>query len=448
MNAPFSPPTELQGLRGLRGMLAAIGSVGPVDGFDVIRRASVLELADRYISMGEQAPEKGHWIAAEDVYRNVRELDVAFNGDGAAEAPLLIDVLSQVAGEARKLGMPILTALKMGKPIGYVIEHADGTRWRTMDSIGMPAWTNDKAEALCVSLRMHAERFSEDDEEDIRIKPVWEMPRMDGETVESVIACLGDDAATLRDRNPDCEIAANMERAAELLVTAPTTAMLRTARTALIELFDRCNEVKTYLDKDIPNGEAVHPASSMLTWPMSTAVGAIRETSAAAEYVEHSQRKHRAELYQEVWERSKALGYPNVTMALAALVDRASAAAVAEHHVEELDKIFSAVMGCFDAAYIEGLDQALAQSVGSEPGSLHDLVARRIMPVYSIVKAAKLTKDAAPAPASASFIGVSESADFTSDSWVFIMKPPYQVGAGEYLITPLASRKNTVGDAA
>ena len=35
--------------------------------------------------------------------------------------------------------------------------------------------------------------------------------------VEAVIACLGDDAAALRDGNDENEIAANMERAAELL---------------------------------------------------------------------------------------------------------------------------------------------------------------------------------------------------------------------------------------
>ena len=34
---------------------------------------------------------------------------------------------------------------------------------------------------------------------------------------EAVIACLGDDAALLRKENPDCEIAANMDAAADLL---------------------------------------------------------------------------------------------------------------------------------------------------------------------------------------------------------------------------------------
>jgi hypothetical protein len=42
----------------------------------------------------------------------------------------------------------------------------------------------------------------------------------DREDLEAVIACLGDDAATLREQNPECEMAANMDRAAELLAAA------------------------------------------------------------------------------------------------------------------------------------------------------------------------------------------------------------------------------------
>lgn len=37
------------------------------------------------------------------------------------------------------------------------------------------------------------------------------------EEVEAIIACLGDDAAQLRDKNPDCEIAANMDQAVALI---------------------------------------------------------------------------------------------------------------------------------------------------------------------------------------------------------------------------------------
>ena len=39
----------------------------------------------------------------------------------------------------------------------------------------------------------------------------------DDNEIEAIIACLGDDAATLRDSNPECEMAANMDKAARLL---------------------------------------------------------------------------------------------------------------------------------------------------------------------------------------------------------------------------------------
>lgn len=36
---------------------------------------------------------------------------------------------------------------------------------------------------------------------------------------DAIVACLGDDAATLREQNPECEIAANMEAAERMLVS-------------------------------------------------------------------------------------------------------------------------------------------------------------------------------------------------------------------------------------
>ena len=54
-------------------------------------------------------------------------------------------------------------------PAGYSIRHADGLRWRTLDSMGMPDWTEDEAEALCFSLRHHADAFACDDPDDVRI---------------------------------------------------------------------------------------------------------------------------------------------------------------------------------------------------------------------------------------------------------------------------------------
>jgi len=45
-------------------------------------------------------PEHGNWIAADDVNRLVRELDVLLNGeDGAAKQASLCDIVSQVASQ-------------------------------------------------------------------------------------------------------------------------------------------------------------------------------------------------------------------------------------------------------------------------------------------------------------------------------------------------------------
>jgi hypothetical protein len=43
------------------------------------------------------------------------------------------------------------------------------------------------------------------------------LPEAEIDECEAVIACLGDDAALLRRENPDCEIAANMDAAADML---------------------------------------------------------------------------------------------------------------------------------------------------------------------------------------------------------------------------------------
>ncbi len=54
---------------------------------------------------------QGSWIAAEDVLRNVMALDVAFNGEGGARAPRLIDVLSQVQAVRDQYREPLLQVL-------------------------------------------------------------------------------------------------------------------------------------------------------------------------------------------------------------------------------------------------------------------------------------------------------------------------------------------------
>lgn len=43
------------------------------------------------------------------------------------------------------------------------------------------------------------------------------MLSFNAEDLETVTSCLGDDAAALRDDNPECERAANMELAREML---------------------------------------------------------------------------------------------------------------------------------------------------------------------------------------------------------------------------------------
>jgi hypothetical protein len=54
---------------------------------------------------------------------------------------------------------------------GWAIRNTDG-RWRTMDTIGMPDYTDDEAKALVCRLREHIERYAEDDLDDIRIVEV------------------------------------------------------------------------------------------------------------------------------------------------------------------------------------------------------------------------------------------------------------------------------------
>ena len=54
-------------------------------------------------------PQTGNWIAADDVYRMARDIDVALNGEaGAAKQPALCDVTSQIKQAARELGRPLL----------------------------------------------------------------------------------------------------------------------------------------------------------------------------------------------------------------------------------------------------------------------------------------------------------------------------------------------------
>lgn len=52
------------------------------------------------------------------------------------------------------------------------IRHADGIRYRTLDSIGCPDWTTDPEKALTTTLREHVDAYAADDPEDVRIVEV------------------------------------------------------------------------------------------------------------------------------------------------------------------------------------------------------------------------------------------------------------------------------------
>lgn len=101
---------------------------------------------------------KGNWINAEDVSRNVKALDIALNGEGAASSPLLIDVLGQVQAEARRIGKPVLKALAQPEPcdmkdmcIGCSPRNADGS---CPDAQRKPL-TDEQKMALCKQFPDH-----------------------------------------------------------------------------------------------------------------------------------------------------------------------------------------------------------------------------------------------------------------------------------------------------
>jgi hypothetical protein len=91
--------------------------------------------------------------------------------ENAPDAREWFDTWATVAGDEQAF-VHELVRLRHCPPTGYVIELAGGGKWRTLDSIGMPDWTDKIEEALCVSLRAHADAYAADDPEDVRIVPV------------------------------------------------------------------------------------------------------------------------------------------------------------------------------------------------------------------------------------------------------------------------------------
>lgn len=78
----------------------------------VVALMQAAEQQGRVNSAKDDGYVQGEWIAADDYYRNVKDLDVALNGNGAAQRPSLIDVLAQVEQLRRELGKPILEVVK------------------------------------------------------------------------------------------------------------------------------------------------------------------------------------------------------------------------------------------------------------------------------------------------------------------------------------------------
>jgi hypothetical protein len=86
----------------------------------------------------------------------------------AISAEYDLDTDSRILNFARE----VLGVIGAQPPTGFMIRHADGVRWRTLDSIGMPDWTDKQEEGVCFSLRVHAERYCEDDPDDVQIVAV------------------------------------------------------------------------------------------------------------------------------------------------------------------------------------------------------------------------------------------------------------------------------------
>ena len=85
-----------------------------------------------------------------------------YSKDGTTSPPDTID-----REEARQgITLPPPAARVMWR-----IEHVDGKRFRTLDTMGLPEWTTDPEKALTFGLSEHAHAFSADDHDDVHIRP-------------------------------------------------------------------------------------------------------------------------------------------------------------------------------------------------------------------------------------------------------------------------------------
>lgn len=100
------------------------------------------------LARSTDAPSEGSWIAADDVRRAARAIDVALNGEaGAALAPALIDIEAQMTGLAATLGRPIIDAL--AAPVGAVWAMSEAEYDRMVN--GLMAQLGEISEALGIS---------------------------------------------------------------------------------------------------------------------------------------------------------------------------------------------------------------------------------------------------------------------------------------------------------
>jgi hypothetical protein len=82
------------------------------------------------------------------------------------------DQIFTIANHWRERELALVTARSETQARkGWAIRHVDG-RWRTMDTLGMPDWTDDQAKALCCRLREHVDAYAADDPDDVRIVEV------------------------------------------------------------------------------------------------------------------------------------------------------------------------------------------------------------------------------------------------------------------------------------
>jgi hypothetical protein len=121
------------------------------------------------------------------VGQTVRKIGGSYDAEGLIKATFLADDgsvryvfrfntppgLLHIFSESQLVGVPATIVPSIGTSdqvhYGYAIRHADGKRWRTMDSIGCPDWTEDLDKALVVTIREHIDLLAQDDLEDVRV---------------------------------------------------------------------------------------------------------------------------------------------------------------------------------------------------------------------------------------------------------------------------------------